>query len=63
MVLFWIFCNSLLLIFALTVFDDDYLLANNNFNPYLTFIFYSVLFLSAVRFIGSTLYLVDEILS
>jgi len=63
MVLFWIFCNSLLLIFALTVFDDDYLLANNNFNPYLTFIFYSVLFLSAVRFVGSTLYLVDEILS
>ncbi|ORX87311.1 hypothetical protein BCR32DRAFT_198034 [Anaeromyces robustus] len=63
MVLFWIFCNSVLLIGALTIFDDDYLLANNNFNPYLTFIFYSVLFLSTVRFIGSTLYLVDEIVS
>ncbi|KAG4106916.1 chitin synthase-domain-containing protein [Neocallimastix lanati (nom. inval.)] len=62
MVLFWIFCNSILLILALTIFDDDYLLANNNFNPYLTFIFYSVLFISAVRFVGSTLYLVEEIL-
>ncbi|OUM68694.1 glycosyltransferase family 2 protein [Piromyces sp. E2] len=54
MVLFWIFCNSLLLIFCLTVFNENYLLENNNFNPYLTFIFYSVLFLSAVRFVGST---------
>ncbi|KAL6626107.1 chitin synthase-domain-containing protein [Neocallimastix sp. 'constans'] len=60
MVLFWIFCNSLLLIGAITIFDDEYLLQNNNFNPYLTFIFYSVLGLSAIRFVGSTIYIIED---
>jgi len=62
MVLFWIFCNFLLLIIVLAIFDNDYLLKNGNFNPYLTFVFLCVLFLSTVRFIGSTLYLVEQIL-
>jgi len=77
LVLFWIFCNSILLILAITVFSKfkkecpkDHISKRSEgddgeicyHNAYLSFIFYSVLFLSVVRFIGSTLYLVDEII-
>jgi len=60
MVLFWIFCNSVLLISAINIFNDDYLLRHNEFNPYLTAIFYSVLVLSFVRFVGSTSYIIKD---
>jgi chitin synthase len=63
LVLFWIFCNSILLILGLTVFNRSYSILNKEFNPYLDFIFYSVLLLSGVRFIGSTLYIIQEIIS
>ncbi|KAI8873125.1 chitin synthase 2 [Ramicandelaber brevisporus] len=62
LVLSWMFTNALL-IFALTSKQyDNWALkhskgSNRIFNPYLTFIFWSVCGLSAVRFVGSVLYL------
>jgi len=46
-------------------FKDSNSKENNyeNNNPYLTFIFWSVAFLSAIRFLGSTYYLVDNMLN
>ncbi|ORX48617.1 hypothetical protein BCR36DRAFT_354319 [Piromyces finnis] len=65
MVLFWIFCNSILLIFCLTVFNtkERYIEIQDMYiNPYLIFVLCSVFILSGIRFIGSTLYLVNEII-
>ena len=64
-VLFWFFCNAILIV-ALT---NEKLVAeinkqakidiNGESNPYLKFIFYSVAGLGAIRFVGSTWYLIS----
>jgi len=82
LVLIWIFCNLLLILFmkdllkalmswnkfkhllaSLNIYsvDVDKLYASNH--PFLTFIFWSVAVLSLVRFIGSTYYLVDNMVN
>ena len=67
-VLFWIFSNALLIIMLTTdtitsqLFQFLGITINNGFNPYLKFIFYSVLGLSSVRFIGSITYLILNLL-
>ncbi|KAF9925952.1 Chitin synthase, class 2, partial [Modicella reniformis] len=65
LVLTWMFTNALLVISMTSSFsftrDDARELASTYtdlFNPYLSMIFWSVAALSAVRFVGSTLYLV-----
>jgi len=75
LVLLWISCN-LLLIIAMTTLTNvifpklykwtkwDFLdIKTSQNNPFLTFIFWSVALLSLVRFIGSTYYLVDNMLN
>jgi chitin synthase len=59
-VLFWIFCNMLLIF----IFTNDYSLRllypqDVTINPYLGFLFWSVAILSFIRFIGSTVYIVN----
>lgn len=67
LVLTWMFSNALLVI---VMSSDAFLqwVTNNNpnkqrsYNPYLTFIFWSVAGLSAIRFVGSTMYLILRII-
>jgi len=79
LVLMWLMCNLVLIyviikfsgsekfkrFFSLSNWGIDGLEDANyeNNNPYLTFIFWSVAFLSLVRFIGSTYYLIDNMLN
>ncbi|RKP09671.1 glycosyltransferase family 2 protein [Thamnocephalis sphaerospora] len=62
LVLAWMFSNALLIvIFTSGAFKSWYnrrVEAGNQFNPYLSFIFWSVAGLSAFRFVGSVLYLI-----
>jgi chitin synthase len=59
-VLAWVGTNILMiLVFTSQAFQNwaaKY--ANSSFNPYLSFLFYALAGLSAIRFFGSTLYLV-----
>ncbi|KAI8909522.1 chitin synthase-domain-containing protein [Gorgonomyces haynaldii] len=61
-VLFWIFSNAILVIlmtsdgFLSSVLHHD---IDREVNPYLTFLFWSVAFLSLVRFIGSLLFIIQ----
>ncbi|KAL1923589.1 uncharacterized protein VTP21DRAFT_8569 [Calcarisporiella thermophila] len=62
LVLSWAFSNALLIITMTSDWFND-LISNNQdvrrgFNPYLTFIFWAVAFLSAVRFLGCVTYLI-----
>ncbi|PVF97979.1 hypothetical protein CPB86DRAFT_759334 [Serendipita vermifera] len=59
-VLAWIGTNMLMiLVFTSKAFQDwAGKFGNGSFNPYLTFLFYALAGLSAVRFFGSTLYLI-----
>jgi chitin synthase len=59
-VLVWVGTNILMiLVFTSQAFNDwTHEHANGTFNPYLLFLFYSLAGLSAVRFFGSTLYLI-----
>jgi chitin synthase len=64
-VLFWFLCNGLLIV-ALTneqlveaIGNNTKLKLSGESNAYLKFIFYSVAGLGAVRFVGSTLYLIS----
>lgn len=66
LVLVWMFTNAALVI----TFTSDFMnflsfrnmSAAEDFNPYLTFLFWSVAYLSAFRFIGSTAYLIKLII-
>jgi len=62
LVLTWMFSNALLIIVMSSEAFLNWITANNpnkqkSYNPYLTFIFWSVAGLSAIRFLGSTAYL------
>jgi chitin synthase len=61
-VLAWIGTNVLIiLVFTSLAFQNwahKYEEANSTFNPYLSFLFYALASLSAIRFLGSTLYLI-----
>lgn len=63
-VLFWVFSNALLIVLLTNqqlinaVFTSLSIQSTTSFNPYLTFIFFSVAALSLVRFIGSLTYLI-----
>jgi chitin synthase len=71
LVLLWLTCNLGLIILMIKFFDIKWV--NNLFhlkiedhennNVFLTFIFWSVAILSLVRFIGSTYYLIDNMLN
>lgn len=66
LVLTWMFSNALLIIVMSSDAFLQYITQNNPnkqraYNPYLTFIFWSVAGLSAVRFFGSTMYLILRI--
>ncbi|KAJ3071793.1 Chitin synthase, class 2, partial [Quaeritorhiza haematococci] len=68
-VLFWMTCNAMLIIVLTNenlsrIFYqslDVQVGESQSFNPYLRFIFYSVLGLSAVRFVGCVAYLVQNL--
>jgi chitin synthase len=56
---------GLIIIFTSTIFTNwvkAHWVTDSNFNPYLTFIFYSVLALAGLRFIGCIIYLLLHIL-
>lgn len=59
-VLVWVGTNILMiLVFTSQAFQDWVNKnANGTFNPYLSFLFYALASMSAVRFFGSTLYLI-----
>jgi len=74
LVLLWISCNLLLIVLMNDIMDKvvhPFLIKKFNFrkndlqnnNVFLTFIFWSVAILSLVRFIGSTYYLIDNMLN
>jgi chitin synthase len=64
-VLAWVGTNTLMiLVFTSVTFQEwahKYQDANSTFNPYLSFLFFSLASLSVIRFIGSTLYLLLSI--
>jgi chitin synthase len=59
-VLAWVGTNILMtLVFTSQAFQNwAHKYANCTFNPYLSFLFYALAGMSAVRFVGSTLYLI-----
>ncbi|KAI8929496.1 chitin synthase-domain-containing protein [Entophlyctis helioformis] len=66
-VLFWMLSNAAVIILftnfaelAQQVFKQFNVQESKAFNPYLKFIFYSVLVLTTIRFIGSTMYLITR---
>jgi chitin synthase len=74
LVLLWISCNLLLIVLMNDIMDKvvhPFLIEKFNFrkndlqnnNVFLTFIFWSVAILSLVRFIGSSYYLIDNMLN
>jgi len=71
LVLLWLSCNLGLIILMIKFFKVDWVnrffntnWKNHSDNPiFLTFIFWSVAILSLVRFIGSTYYLIDNMLN
>jgi len=62
-VLVWMGTNMFLILFFTSEFFNNWVKtnvfqhSNSSFNPYLTFLFYALAGLSAVRFFGSTMYL------
>ncbi|KAL1917473.1 uncharacterized protein VTP21DRAFT_3866 [Calcarisporiella thermophila] len=63
LVLSWAFSNALLIIIMTSSRVNEFIShknpdASKTYNPYLTFIFWSVAFLSAVRFVGCVSYLI-----
>ncbi|KAF9999747.1 Chitin synthase, class 2 [Entomortierella chlamydospora] len=70
LVLTWMFSNALLIIIMTNSFTTDTdadkktstVSSDEMFNPYLSVIFWSVAALGAVRFVGSTLYLIMRLL-
>ncbi|OMJ24313.1 Chitin synthase 2 [Smittium culicis] len=65
LVLAWAFSNILLVMLLSSTWFNAFLLSKNpnlNFNPYLSFIFWSVAALSLIRFIGSLLYIIPHYL-
>lgn len=67
LVLCWMFSNALLIVAMSSSAFTQYMETHNPspdqaYNPYLTFIFWSVAGLSSVRFTGSTLYLLSRFL-
>jgi chitin synthase len=59
-VLFWILCNLLLVVLFTNSYSLNKLFPHQNgVNPYLTFLFWSVAFLSFVRFFGSAVYMIQ----
>ncbi|PVU90169.1 hypothetical protein BB559_004760 [Furculomyces boomerangus] len=65
LVLFWTFSNLLLVMMLSSKWFNRYLISHGGstvFNPYLTFIFWSVAILSAIRFIGSMFYIIPHYL-
>jgi len=70
LVLIWLFCNLFLIILITQFFNSPWfrklLKLDNNYENnhfYLSFIFWSVALLSFIRFIGSTYYLIDNMLN
>lgn len=62
LVLSWMFSNALLIVALTSDAFTEWVATHNpnaqmSYNPYLTFIFWSVAGLSAVRFLGSTSYI------
>jgi chitin synthase len=71
LVILWLFCNLLLIYFVSKVLNSEWLQRNVPFfkydfkdtNIFLVFIFWSVCVLSFVRVVGSTYYLIDNMLN
>lgn len=66
LVLSWMFSNALLIVAISSTAFTQYMETHNPspdqaYNPYLSFIFWSVAGLSAVRFCGSTFYLIFRV--
>ncbi|RGB34421.1 glycosyltransferase family 2 protein [Rhizophagus diaphanus] len=65
LVLSWMFSNAVLIVFFTSNTWNDYIKRNStesSYNPYLTFVFWSVAALSAFRAFGSVLYLIARLL-
>ncbi|KAI9009778.1 chitin synthase-domain-containing protein [Gaertneriomyces semiglobifer] len=62
-VLLWLLSNAaLIIVFTTSAITEKIQAADNPVHPYLSFIFWSVAALSAVRFVGSTIYVVAWLL-